>query len=613
VPSEAVKASNAHRPRSREGGFEALPPSVSPFTDRFTRRAAMLLAAGFFVVLQQAFVPLEEFVHRSDDAYSYFNIAANFAETGSWTFDGIHPTNGVQPLWAMILSGVAELSSWIGLTDPSALARIFVAITALAHFASTVLLFEILRKRVSLGTAVVAAGAFLFPLGIVWQRTWGMENSLYALLLLSTVAYFEFRFRASPTVGKAALLGVLLGLTGLARLNALLFIPCLLVYFVLRGSPRLKTRLSLATVAAIVAGLVAIPYFAVTYAGTGYLLPISGEVKKITVSRYLELEGLDSRLSADYVVTVLRDHYDRLGWFVVSRMGDALWTFGLRVVEDEARSLVVVVPVILLVLGLVPFLVRSDLRWPGFLRERYLRLAPFSYVLVFGAIDAVVSVFVYPTEIASAIIGWWWAENEIIVIVLVATFVAASISFLAEHWVPQRLHLRLATAALVLVIGASAVQTARFYWDGSVQSRDWHRSFNDEMYDAATWLEANVPQDAIVGSWNSGILGYYATQPVVNLDGILNDYEILPYLERREIAEYIEREGIRYLSEAEPLFCRIAPEVLSELELKEIYSSPLPLFRTKYVIYEVLGPRRAPAGDETVACRGVDNATLPPR
>jgi len=168
-------------------------------------------------------------------------------------------------------------------------------------------------------------------------------------------------------------------------------------------------------------------------------------------------------------------------------------------------------------------------------------------------------------------------------------------------------------SALVLLVAGSAVQTARFYWDGSVQSRDWHRSFNDEMYDAAKWLESNVPEDAVVGSWNSGILGFYARQPVVNLDGILNDYEILPYLERREIAKYIEREDIRYLSEAEPLLCRIAPEVLSELELKKIYSSPLPLFRTKYVIYEVLGPRRAPAGDETVACRGVESATLPPR
>lgn len=584
---------------------EPTPPPGS-FTERFTTPACVLLAAGFFLVLQQVFVPIEEFVHRSDDAYSYFKIAANFPDNHSWTFDGIHPTNGVQPLWAVILSGVAQLLSWVWITDPTVVARIFVAITALAHFGSTLLLFHLLRRRVSLGTAVIAAGAFLFPLGIVWQRTWGMENSLYALLLLGTVAYFEFRFRESPTAWKAALLGVLLGLTGLARLNALLFIPCLLLYFVLRSAHGpIKTRLSLGAVAAAVAGVVALPYFALTYTSTGYLLPVSGEVKKITASRFLDANGLESRLSPEYVATILRDNYDWLGWFVVSRAGDALWILGLRIVEDEARLFVVIAPVTLALLGLLPFLVRSR-GWPSFLRERFLRLAPFSYVLVFGVINAAISVFVYPTEIATAIVRWWWAENEIIVVVIVATFVAASISFLAEQWVPGRLHLPLATAALVLLVAASAVQTARFYWDDSVQSRDWHRSFNDDMYEAAKWLEANVPEDAIVGSWNSGILGFYSRQNVVNLDGILNDYEIVPYLEERRIVDYIEREHIGYLSEDESLLCDVAPDAVRELKLRKLYSSPLPLFRTNYVIYEVLGRRGTT--DESAFARSCDTA-----
>jgi len=568
------------------------PRSTGSFSERFTTPAFLLLAAGFFLVLQQVFVPIEEFIHRSDDAYSYFKIAANFPETHSWTFDGIHPTNGVQPLWAVILSGFAQLLSWIGITDPTVVARIFVAITALAHFESTLLLFQLLRRRVSLSTAVIAAGAFLVPLGIVWQRTWGMENSLYALLLLGTVAYFEIRFRESPTGWKAVLLGLLLGLTGLARLNAMLLIPCLLVYFVLRSpQPALRIRLSLGGISAAVAGLVALPYFAVTYASTGYLLPVSGEVKKLAITRYLDLNGLEGRASPHYVFAVLRDTYDWLGWFVLSRAGDALWIIGLRAVEDEGRPLVVVAPVLLLLLGVLPFLARSGRTWPSFLGERFSRLTPFGYVLVFGAINAAISVFVYPNEVSTAIVRWWWAENEIIVVVIVATFVAASIGFLAEQWVPGRLHLPLATAGLVLLVGASAVQTARFYWDDSVQSRDWHRSFNDDMYDAAKWLEANVPEDAIVGSWNSGILGFYSSQHVVNLDGILNDYEIVPYLEEHRIVDYIERERIGYLSEAQGLLCSVAPEALREFELRRIYSSPLPLFKTHYVIYEVLGRR----------------------
>lgn len=227
------------------------PAAVAAQLDTRTRTWALIVLSGaLFSLLAQAFVPIEEFIHRGDDAYYYFKVAANYPRLGYWSFDGAHPTNGVQPLWAVVLTGVAQALSWAGVTEPHLLARAFVGLTALLHFASSLLLFNLLARKVSTGTGIAVGGAFLFPLGIVWARVWGMENSLYALTLVGTISYFHLTFLRRPATRPAIILGLLFGLTALSRLTAGIFVACLLGYYLLRGSGEgFMTRLRLAVIA----------------------------------------------------------------------------------------------------------------------------------------------------------------------------------------------------------------------------------------------------------------------------------------------------------------------------------------------------------------------------
>ena len=39
---------------------------------------------------------------------------------------------------------------------------------------------------------------------------------------------------------------------------------------------------------------------------------------------------------------------------------------------------------------------------------------------------------------------------------------------------------------------------------------------------AGEWIGAHLPPDAVLGSWDAGILGYFAPQSVINLDGVVN-------------------------------------------------------------------------------------------
>ena len=65
-------------------------------------RAYVLLATPV-----SAFRRVAEFIY--DDGYYYLTIAANLADTGRSTFDGITSTNGYQPLWLMVLTLLAKL------------------------------------------------------------------------------------------------------------------------------------------------------------------------------------------------------------------------------------------------------------------------------------------------------------------------------------------------------------------------------------------------------------------------------------------------------------------------------------------------------------------------
>jgi hypothetical protein len=556
---------------------------------RIARRGVLVLSCSLVLLIAQAFVPIREFVLRGDDAFYYFGVAASFPRLGAWSFDSIHTTNGVQPLWAGILSVLAQLLSWFGLTDPGTVARIFVALAVILLFASSLVLFRLLRATVSTGTAIVAAGAFLFPMGIVWARAWGMENDLYALLLISTIAYFHLVFLTRPDRVGATVLGVLLGLLVLARLNAITFVVLLLGFFLLwRAGTPLRDRLPAAALAACVAFLVAVPYFAANYAITGHATPISGTVKAISTTDYLRERHIGNRLSPSFVASVYDDYSSSVSWFIRSRAGDAFWAVGGRALTTNAPR-TAWLGAALAFFALAPLLLGQPREWIGFLGERFRRLRPFAYVLVFAVVDAIVSIALYPTELFYAMVRWWFVPQEIVIVVLVATLLAASLGYAGRRLLTDRRRVTIVTVGLAALLVFHGQQMFRFYWSEGIRYRDWNQSFNGEMYRAAGWIRAHTPPRAVIGSWNAGVLGYYSRRKVEDLDGLVNGYEIVPYLRRNQIVAFIEHERLGYLADLEGEFTRLHPEVLRQLRLKEVYSHQSPFAHRDYRIYKVLG------------------------
>jgi hypothetical protein len=126
-----------------------------------TRPALWLLGVAGLIAVAHAFIPLEEFIHRGDDAFYYLKTAYNYPSTGFWSFDTIHSTNGVQPLWAWLATAVAQIMAWAGMRDADLFARTIVGITGLFHVGTALMLLRLLARQVSLGAGIAVAAALL--------------------------------------------------------------------------------------------------------------------------------------------------------------------------------------------------------------------------------------------------------------------------------------------------------------------------------------------------------------------------------------------------------------------------------------------------------------------
>ena len=344
-------------------------------------------------------------------------------------------------------------------------------------------------------------------------------------------------------------------------------------------------RLRYAAIVAAVSASCVIPYLLWNYGTTGHPLPISGAVKQVLTDRFMQDNNLDSRLSVEFVEVIVHRYYDVLRAFVTNRLADATTVLGGRILlgDDQRRGFIALI-------GLMAVLpaVFGPRRWLAALRNTYARLLPLWFVAAYALLNFTVSVYSYPHQISNAMPKWWLVESELLIVVLTGTLIGTSVAYLGAIVLPPIVRRPAVIAGLVLLVALHGQRMVRFYFDDAIQVREWNTSWGYESLRAARWLEANVPADAIVGSWNAGLVGHYSNRRVTNLDGLINNFDLIPYLRDRNLGEYILKEKIAYLSDMAPIYTMYG--IHDQLTLQEVYRHPNEMMRTDYVIYRVVGP-----------------------
>jgi hypothetical protein len=412
-----------------------------------------------------------------DDAWYYFQIGRNIADGAGSTFDGTHVTNGYHPLWMLVTAAVYV----VGFDDLAAVRALLVI--QLVLWVGTLLLlaqvlgravdhWPLLRSRAG-GRAESARGnlllaVVLFAMGanpyILKLFVSGMETGVAAFLGVALLAV-SVRTDGDP-LRRPVLVTALAALLFLARTDAAFLVASLFAWSaILRRGVDRTLMLAAGAVAAVVAA-----YLTSNVALVGHAMQVSGVTKRI---------------------------------------------------DPDGQGVVTVV--LLLVCAAVVLLAGARSRSRGIPgTSRFPRVLSWSTTTAWWPAGSL-ALLAYEWGFTTEIYFWHYAPPILWVLATIPHAVAdiyegATIERDDDHpAVTSRSWMVAGILALPFVAGG--------VWQVTAFTHPELRSMQLGDRAAGEWVAANLPDQAVVGSFDAGVFGYFAERPVVNLDGLVNSYD----------------------------------------------------------------------------------------
>lgn len=485
---------------------------------------AMVIVAVGLVAYQALVQPNDQLaVMLSDDSYYYLKPARLFHETGMFTFDGDTPMYGFQPLWLLILTGVAAI-----IRDEYGLIRAAVLLGGAFYIGAGVLLFALARRWLKGWYALIPAALWLVNPPLIYAHIDGKENALYALLLIALLFIVD-ALRRNPARRSALIGGAVLGLLVLTRFDAAIVAAPLVLVAVIT----LRRRPVDALLLIGMAGIIAAVWIVYALGAFGVALPTSGTVK---------LLARPASLSAAYGIppASLLDPFERT---LIEEAPQVLYRLSFSQLVDLARD--TVSPV--LRAWLIPAALLSALGVITLIRRRAhtviaVRPAlPVWIALALGAGAHFLSMWLLVNFRL-----WYITPQAVTLILMVGGLAPLGAAALAQ------IRPVIAYAALIVALIFPVLRL-------NPPDDD---PFMVAMYDAVIDLNADN-FDGIAGSWNAGILGYFADFTVINLDSLANSPVYIDDLrgqilftlglrDQNALLDYAQAQGITHFIDAFP-------------------------------------------------------------
>jgi len=419
----------------------------------------------------------------TEDAYYALSVARHVALGDGVTADGVHDTNGFQPLWVALnvpLYVVAGGDRIGGL-------RLSQVLSTLLWLAFVVLLAlqarAIARRHGGEGTLAAAAAALVAAgsVGIFRLFHNGLETGTVLVVLAAAVLLLD-RWEARWTARRVVLAGLVLGALAWARLDEVVFVAAFGAVALARAWRAERPRTALAPLAACaLAALVLTPWLAWNVSLDGSPMPSSGKA---------ESAGVDVGRNA---VAALRAAG---AWSAPPLLRPSMHADAIPLTELIAAIAV------LLAIGAARHVRR---RRTGPLGQGTLALVAFCafllawYILNFGP--------------------FWFMERYL------APLLLLTVPFLATAFELSRPRPR-ALAALagivlvanvpILAVLAGGPEWPPPAWAARDSNLGAHPNLNH--LDQYAWVRANVEPSCVVGAYEAGTLVYFRNG-TVNMDG----------------------------------------------------------------------------------------------
>ncbi len=485
-----------------------------------------------------------------EDAFYSLNIAKNIAEGSGWTFDGVVPTNGFQPLYVFLMVPVY----WAFKND--IITPIYVALTFLAVFnvITGYLLYRIsfYFTKNALSSFIVTA-IWLFNPSIARNGTNGLETGLSTFFFALSIFYYVLYIRngGQSKYRDHLLFGLILGGAYLARIDNIFIIILvgadqLLIH--LRNRVVFSTELSRKYLLSVLAfTLTVAPYTAYNYIRFSYPLPLSGAVLKNHPS-------IIQHFAFNFCNTLHNITYIIIG--KMSNSGGVFW--GQVTLFNDPDSMMPVLSLIFIMICISVIFIQI---------YKYSRQSNF---IVASILYAIVFISAYEYQYSNFIFERYFYPIVFIILVIVSTF-------LNVLSIPSKKNISILAMLFMLLL------TSNIFAFEKISSENY---YIPGWYNGTSWLNENLSEYDTVAASQCGNTGYFFKGRSINLDGVVN-YNAYRAYKSQELLQYFEENHITYLAD-ESDWVFIALEKFNNPEDENIIKSRMRLVhRTNKYAYNI--------------------------
>ncbi len=472
------------------------------------RGALALVALGAALAL--CLRPVSELADRplTEDAYYSLAVARHLALGHGFSVDGVHATNGVQPLFTLLCA----LPAWLSGADRLATIRSLLLLSFVVFAASGFVFAKIVQRLAGTPSAFVSGfTAYAGSMFAFWQHFNGLETGLTLLAYLVCWWWFlrgDFTRRAHALV-----LGGLLGALVLTRIDAAFFVVVMTAVLAFaRRLPGAGSRLALTV--SLTSALVSSPWWLYGLVKFGSLMPSSGAAQQALGLSAIKIFGALHALALCLAPTIYlfgEANVVKTALYALA-FGSSFLLFR-RLARPELDA-------------------ASGARAVALARSRY-------FALALGAACAFFVVWYTYTSGAVHFYRRYFAPLSLLALTMVAITVDA-LGRRSRWW----------GGLALLAVGAPSALLAL-----ALLSSSRLRPPNTFLTQVEL-VERHVPHGEKVGAFQSGTLGYFR-DGVINLDGKVNAEAIR---NRSHLSAYIDAQGIGWLCDW--------PEMLTRLDKK---------------------------------------------
>jgi len=478
-----------------------------------------LVLFTFLTRIALAFRPQEKLTERpyQDDGYYALTCGYQLAAGHGYSIDGIHPTNGVQPLIIPLYALFFQLSNfdkWLGVR------LTFILVALLDSFCVYALyrLSHLLKRDSSPPKNKILRAEILAPLlwAFLFQNlllnACGLETGLYGTLIISSLwCYTHLRRNEVHGIPSGTIrwifFGIVLGLMVLARIDGAIIVVCFAATdFFSRNIPFSKKILP-SVIFCSVALLISSPWWIYNYSAFGSIMPISGQSEALGADRLTSfIAGIRA---IDFILlTVI---------YIPYKMGDAFNVL------------------LLLFFANVMFAANRQYRIFNELKQQFF-LLPLVPLLIGSAILVIFYVGFFG---APFFLGRYFHPLRILWLL----FLSMSVPILIRHIIQFYHKFSFYRKPILIVSSMMFLGAAAFNITSYILNFTTTKS--SQAYHFGSWALSH-PEEKI-GLSSSGTAEFMADN-IVNLDGKVN-FEALKARKQNTLGEYIVRSGITILTD----------------------------------------------------------------